>query len=611
MYPRYQNINLPGQDFIDLVQDLGVNNDGTGDAGREITEALAQIGTGDRTAFGWLRPGTYRIASTITIPANVVLWGSGATTVLQTTVGVSAIDFATGFLRSEIAYMRIDGVLGTPAPFGISLDESQKCFVHDLSVWDFQNGISLSSGVPFSGYNTVQRVEINRSTVRGIRALANCNATTMKDSRVFFTYNGTSNAIGVDISDVQALLLENVTFDGADICVRGRNATGLTSFSFDSCYFEPGTNPTTAVVGTMYDVNIENLSDGVETVYFRNNFESGNRGTMALPPEGFVEADGYSQAFYGARYGGQAAGKPNFCYNGALFYYNLPASLPNWASANAPTLAQDLVTFYSGNRSLSAIATAPNSQVSCGFVVRDVGVRWVQCGIRYKVGPGNTGFFFTGTCGANNRQYADAVPGTNLATDPWRTAYVQVPVDESNRNGNIAFTIDSVGGVGEILIDEAWCTDGRYVVASTQYGERVELLPAPITILARAGIIANEVFGPIDILTLPATLAAPLDDFSTAPLGVVGAVLRVRVTTGPATVIAASAVITAHHWVYVDIPAVGTAVAATVQRVCSVYDQQPIEDTIVVRATSITGGYNCANGDPTDYEVALVGWVMG
>jgi hypothetical protein len=83
MYPRYGNINLPAQDFIDLVQEFGINNDGTGDAGAELTTALAQLGTGGRTSFGWLRPGTYRIASTVTIPANVVLWGAGPSTILQ------------------------------------------------------------------------------------------------------------------------------------------------------------------------------------------------------------------------------------------------------------------------------------------------------------------------------------------------------------------------------------------------------------------------------------------------------------------------------------------------------------------------------------------------
>jgi hypothetical protein len=590
--------------YYDVVVDFGADPTGIVDAAPAINAAIATAAAvGQIRNQVYIPPGTYLIGSTITHLPNVTVFGTGPNTILRTAAGVSAWDFSTGFDRSELHHLTILGVFGAPAAVGINLDQAQRCFIHDVQVWDFQIGILISSGLSFSAYNTVgPNVEVNRSTVVGIRALANANVNKVVGSRVFFTYNNTDTGIALDISDAEVLEIDDCALEAADFCIRVRNTTGLTRVDIHDCYLEPGTNPTTATIGSCYDIFIRNLFDGIETLYLRNNTESGVRGTIDVPPEMLAEIDGYSQAFFGARFSGQAVPKRNYVYNGQVLYYGLPSVLPGWGtSGTPPTLASD-PTHVTGDRSLRATATAVDSNVSCGFTVSDEGVEWVTCGIRFQILPGNTGFFFSGTVGANSRQY---VPDP-LPVNTWRTAWVNVPVDPTNSSGALGCVIDSVGGAGSILIDEIWAVPGKYAIPSTQYGERIQFLPAPIPILTRAGIVANEVFGPIDILTLPSTLAPPLDEFSTAPAGVVGAIVRLSMTTDPG----GGAVLVNQHTTYLDIPASGAVVAASNEFLTAVYGQLPASRNIVVRDTTLSGGYFAGDGFPTDYTVSLIGWIL-
>jgi hypothetical protein len=591
--------------YTNLVTDYGADPTGVVPADAAMAAAMADAsaaGTDVNTIY--IPPGTYRFAATVQHLANVAVFGSGTNTILRFDTGVSAWDFATGFLRAELSKVVILGVFGAPAPVGLNLNQSQRVFVHDLQVWDFQTGVLLSDGASFSAYNTIgPNVEINRSTVFGVEALANCNATLITQSRIFFTYNGTSTAIGVDISDCQGLELDDVQIEAADTCIRARNTTGIFNVEVHTCYLEPGTNPFTLAVGQCYDIVLDNLFDGVETLYLRNNVESALRGTIDVPPDMLTEIDGYSRAFFGARYSGAAVPKRNWVYNGQLLYYGLPSVLPSWGTSGvAPTLSESPI-FVTGNRSLMATANAVNSTVSCGFTVSDDGVEWITCGIRYQILAGNVGFFFSGTVGANSRQF---VPEP-LPADTWRENWVNVPVDPANKSGAVACVVDSVNGTGSILIDEIWAVPGKYAISSTQYGERIQFLPAPITIVDRTGIVANEVYGPIDILTLPATLAPPLDDYCTAPTGVIGCILRcfINCTGAPAGLLANV------HQVYVDIPASGAVVAASFEFTQAVYQGNFHTKDVVVRDTTISGGYNAADGFASDYQIALIAWIIG
>jgi hypothetical protein len=401
------------------------------------------------------------------------------------------------------------------------------------------------------------------------------------------------------------LELDNCQIEAADTCIRVRNTLGILDVNVHDNYFEPGQNPNTLQFGSCYDVVVANLFDGIEKVTFKNNVESGSRGNVDLPPEALVEFDGYSRAFFGARFNGNATPKRNWIYNGQVLYYGLPSVLPGWGVSGVPPTLSASGTFVTGNRSLQAVANATTSTVSVGFTVADDGVDWVTCGCRVQVLAGNAGFFFTGTVGANNRQY---VPDASIAGDGlWHEFFVNVPVDPTNKNGAVGFVVDSVGGTGTILIDEVWAVPGKYAPSSTQYGERLQFLPAPVPIVSRAGIVANEVFGPINILTLPSTLPAPYDQFSTAPTGVVGCVLRYQMTTDPG----GGAALVNQHTTYLDVPASGAIVAASNEFLTAVYGQLPASQDFVLRDTTISGGYFAGDGFPTTYSVALIAWVLG
>ena len=605
--PGAQGPPGPGEPpfYYDIVVDFGADPTGAVNATPAINAAIAAASAaGQIRNRVYIPPGTFRLSATVQHLANVIVFGSGPNSILQADTGVSAWDFATGFDRAELSHVTILGVFGAPAPIGINLDEAQRCYLHDLQIWDFQGGILLSSGASFSAYNTIgPNVEVNRSTVYGIRALANANANKIVGTRVFFTYNNTSTGIAIDISDAEVIEVDDCQLEAADYCIRVRNTTGITRVNIHDCYLEPGTNPNTLALGSCYDIVLTNLFDGIETLYLRNNTESGSRGTIDVPPEALVEIDGYSQAFYGARYSGAAAPKRNYVYNGELLYYGLPSVLPGWGvSGTPPTLSQS-PTHVTGNRSLMATANAIDSNVACGFTVSDDGVEWITCGIRYQILAGNVGFFFSGTVGSNSRQF---VPEPT-PTDVWRESWVNVPVDPANKAGALGCVIDSVNGNGSILIDEIWAVPGKYAIPSTQYGERVQFLPAPIPLVTRTGVTANEAFGPIDILTLPSTLPAPFNDYSTAPTGVVGCILRVFVqcTGAPAGVMANV------HQVYVDVPASGAIVPASFEFLQAIYSGEFHTKDVTVRDTTISGGYNAGDGFASNYTVSLIAWVLG
>ena len=563
--------------------------------------AAAVLGERNRV---YIAPGQYAMGATIQHRTNVIVFGTGPNTILNFASGVSAWDFANAFTRAELAYMQILGIFGDLAPVGFNLNQSQRVCIHDLQIWDFAIGVLLSDGAVFSGYHDIgPNVEINRCPI-GVQAWENANACAIRDTRIFFSHDGTDTGIGIDIRSAQGLEVDNVQIEGADTCIRIRNTNGLLQTNVHDCYLEPGSNPTTATVGQCYDVEVENLFDGIEIVVGKNNVVSGLRGRVRLPPEGFFEWDGYSQAFYGARFSGAATPKRNYCFNGQVLYYGLPSVLPGWgASGSIPTLAES-PTHVTGNRSLSVTATGTNSTASCGFTVSDDGVDWVTCGVRYMVIGPNVGFAFSGVVGSNTRQY---VPDPNDAPGVWREAWVQVPVG-ANRSGAVSIVPDAVNGSGTVLIDEVWAVAGRFAVSSVQYGERIQMLPAPITIYS-ATVTANEAFGPIDLLTLPSTLAPPLDDFCTAPTGVVGAVIRMQLTVDNAP----AGVMVDHHWVYLDVPASGAVVAASFVFVPAIYSQQPVSQDIMLRDLTISGGYNAGglDGYQATYSARLVAWILG
>jgi hypothetical protein len=587
---------------------------GMANASAAITSFLAAVAAGvhGTRRSVYIGPGTYTIDTVVTQPVGVQVRGAGPLTVfIQPQAGINNVwTFASGFTRSGLSHCLIQGGTADPNDFtdrdgvGIDLAEVQQVTIEHVQIWDFQTGIRASDGTPFSAYHTVgPKVEINRCTT-GFYAPDEMNVTRFFDSRVFYSYGASDEGVGVDCDEVGGFIIANVAIEACDICLRVRSSgVGLMQLSCEANYYEPGTNPTTLTAGRCYDVDFTNQNDGIEVFNDVASVISGNNGDIVAPPEGFVRADGYSRAFFGARYDGAAVPKRNLVFNGELDMWALPDILPGWVGGGAlPTLAINAVDFVTGVRSMDVTATAAGSSVAAVFEVSDPSVEWVTCGVRYRVAAGNVGFFFTGAVGGNLRQLNDADDA-----DEWRVRWVQVPVDPANRSGFVSIVPDSVGGVGAVRIDQVFVVPGRFAVPGTQYGERVKLLPSPIPLIR--GTTAANLTWAIDLANLPAVLAPPMDTFSAMPLGVVGAILRLRIEVDDGVGTGALAF---PFYNYVDIPATGAVtIAADIQRVVPTFSTLAEETTVVVRDVAITGGVIVGTPYTTDHGVDLVGWVLG
>lgn len=602
-----------------MARARGIQPNSGVDVGPALNDLLASVagdGTGPRQTV-LLDNGIYEIGTTISHPPNLVVAGAGPGTVLQQANDIPIVwDFQHGFLRSALADLQIQGQ-GRLDPLdfslrqgiGVDLAQTQQVLIRQVQIWDFLTGLRMTDGVAFSSYHDIgPHVEVNRCTT-GIYAREQINVSKIHDSRVFYSYGVADEGIGIDFDSPGSLEIQSCAIEAADTCIRARNTSATYASIIDNNFLEPGTNPTTLTVGSLYDIDVINRSDGTEMFHMRGNIQSGGNGDISLPTEGFVDCDAYSRAYFGARYSGAAVPKRNLVRNGAILYYNLPDALPNWFGGGvSPTLAQDTVNFVTGVRSLSVTAPAAiNSSVFATFQVSDPGVQWVTCGIRYQVLPGNTGFFFTGSVGANNAQYTDPVPSGGI----WQEAQVQVEVDPANRTGSISINPDSVAGTGTVLVDEVWAVAGRYAVPSGQYGERIEMLQAPIPIYAVTGVTGNVAWPPagtIDITDLPNVLAPPLDDFSTAPEGVVGGIFRMTMSVPGA---ASTAVLSGAFYTTIGVPGAGaTTIAASTQRVTAIFGQVPNTATVMVRDTTVSGVIILATGIATNFDIALIGWIL-
>lgn len=594
------------------VREFGAVGDGVADDTTAIQAAIDAAAAGSiKTVV--MPPGSYRITDTIEHRAGVVVRGAGSpsTTIVQSSGASPVWRFVSGVVRGELTELTIRGqggdVIANRTGTGVSVVGALFVTVSNVEIWDFMLGIDLSDGTPYSAYNVVgPRVEVNRCTT-GLQALANCNDTLIFRSRVFYSFGANDDGIGIDIVDASSLTLLSNTIESADTCVRVRSgpANSLRAL-IQGNYLEPGSNPISTTVGSAYDVVVDSSSGASNhnVVHGRANTVSAARGTLDLRPSAGHSWDAPSSVPFGAMIAESAEPKRNLVRNGSIGYYNT-SNLPDWFVTNGATFtaADGVGEFVTGVRSLRATASAINSSVANAFNVSDPGVEWITVGVRYKVLSG-TGFSVTAASGANLAQRPDPRP----ADDTWRELHVTVRRDPTSTVGAVHVLPDSLNATGECLIDEVWAVAGRHAINSTQYGERIELLPAPIVIASATNLNANSLWGPIDLTDLPTALSSPLDEFSTAPLGVCGGILRLRLVVHDA---GGSGLLASHNWIYADVPGAAPLISSTVQRVTAIYGNNPVEGTVVLRTTSVSGGVNRASGTlPYDYEVALVGWIL-
>ncbi|MEM7125084.1 MAG: glycosyl hydrolase family 28-related protein [Chloroflexota bacterium] len=567
------------------VVDWGALGDGVADDTDPIQKAIVAAHDGGGCTV-YIPEGTYRITATIQHFSNVVVRGCGYSTVIRKSGGTPAWIFSEG-MRAELSHLQIDGQ--EESEIGLQMSRSHFIHVHHVQLWDFDTGIVMSDGSSFSAYNTIgPEVEVNRCPI-GVQADVHCNASTITGSRIFHSLDGGSG-IGLDVADTGGLTVMGTTIEPADLCLRVR---GQPICHFIGNYFEPGD-----FSRLTFDIDVPESVDGAAIVRGEGNVYNGY-GIAKLPTSSAHYWDGNSQGAFGAFTNGASSPKRNLTRNGDLrIWGGFPHNVPNWAVLNSAVMAEETTDFITGTRSVRITQNAEGFDgLQLGFLLSDPGVRWVTVGCRYKVIQGS-GFFIGASAGHPPRQLTD----TELSGGSWQESHLQIPVLPSTNLGTVSLVVSTQG---EVLIDEVWVVPGRFATESTQYGERIELLDAPIPILSRMDVISNEVQGPIDITNLPDMLVGPIAGLATAPLGVVGCLLRIHIQTDDG----GGAMLTNPHYTYIDIP--GTDLIPTqVQRVYSQWSQQVNDEMIIVRSTMISGGYQAGDGLPSDYEWQLIGWIM-
>lgn len=593
----------------------GIPTDGR-DAAPEINAMLAEAsaagfrtGRNQRVLFP---TGMYTYGTNITIPANVSIWGDGPATIWQQSDGAEVI-CATGFLHSKIQSLMIRGQAafgGAVVGRGISMVSSQFMSLEDMQIWYFETGIALSDGTPYSAHHHIgPNLSVNLCRT-GILAGPNGNSNHIESVRVFWCFGPANEGVALDVDSASGLVVVNMTSDSADTSLRIRNTgpTGL-RFTMVGGFLEPGTNPDTAQVGTPYDIDVPNDNVVEPVVQFFGVFPSAQRGRALLDPEGYHYFDAPSSYPFGARFAGSGGPKRNLLRNG-MFNYFAPSLVPGMTGTVAPVPTFAEVTtagdFLTGVRSIRFTPTGVAGSRGFAFLASDNASRWITAGIRYRVPAGNTGFYMSVSMQGATRQYRDQ---EETPAGEWREGWISMPIDPSNpsRAGSVNITPDAVDGTGTILVDEVWVTEGRYSVPSTQYGERIEMLPAPITIDDQT-LTGNGAFGPIDITNLPAVLAPPLDDFSAAPYGVVGAIYRFIVTTDSG---AFGTALAGRHGIIPNVPAAGAIIPAfSLWCVSPQWSQIPASQDFHIRTTSISGVMNVADGFSTRYRVQVVAWIL-
>jgi hypothetical protein len=164
--------------------------DGIADDTAAIQNAINDVNDVDGGTV-WIPEGTYLITATIRHLSNVTVRGCGYNaSIIRKTGATTAWSFAAqpgeDRLRAQLCDLRIDSSDSeSPPSVGIDLSRSQFVHIHHVQVWDFRRGIVISDGTAFSAYHVIgPEVEVNRCAI-GIRAWANCSASTIIGSSVF------------------------------------------------------------------------------------------------------------------------------------------------------------------------------------------------------------------------------------------------------------------------------------------------------------------------------------------------------------------------------------------------------------------------------------------
>ena len=544
--------------------------------------------------------GIFQWDRTLVIPANVILRGIGDRSILRgrPDPGFPAIRFASGVHRGGVENLVLLGEEGSPPSLGIDLTGAHFLRLRNIQVWDFQLGIQMSDGVtPYAGHNHLSDFEINRCHV-GLRAWMHCNQASVLNGRIWFCRNNGAGT-ALDINAADALTVSQVAVENFDVGVR---IGGRTHVSLRDVYYEADAPNEPFPPGIWMDVRPEKGS----VVRMENSIANVSRSlVMGGSLEDAITNDERSNIFFGAKRHHAAAPERNLLENGD-FHRADGLSIPGWGLNFAPLLAENTVDFVTAGRSYDVTqATNGNDGLTTTFTVPET-TDYVTVMVRYK-NVSSANLLFAARSGGNTAQFADPLPPS---PEEWRLAAITVDVDPSAAGVvHVTLTADQNAAGGQIRVDEAWAVVGATAAPPRAHAHRVEILPAPVTVVKRAALKADAEFAPTELIGLPG--------LGGAPRGVIGAILSLRGTATPAVRPGSGG----------DDILDPSGIGATLPRAVRpfirepltgqrwpldiIYDRLEHDRQVVLRGTSFVDGINVFGGSmSTSYRVDVVGWIL-
>lgn len=567
------------------VLEFGAVGDGAAgtDNSTAFTQALTTVaaaGGGDvivpPSASGFLVEGG------LEIPAGVVLRGFGPRRSIihgRAAAGEHVLRLATGTHHGGIEGVQIIGDIGNKLGRAIQLDEVQFAFVRDVWVWYYERGIGFADGVQYTGYVHVRDFECNECLV-GVRAGQYTNACSLRHGRIYSSLDS-GNGIGLDIEDVSAFTVDDVTIEPADTCLRIR---GTVVADIGTLYLEPGDGFATDVV-----LEADSVVRGGPTVLSANATRQLTAGL-----EEIVDWASQDALFFGARRHHATAAAQNLVENGDLRRAN-GIVVPGMFTNGTPTVTANLVDAFTAGRSMTVQqAVAANDGLAFAFIAPD-GVDYVTACVRYK-NLTSAGVQVIAQSGGNSANWADQIDADAGAS--WRIATVTVAVDPAaGGECSIAIAADTTEAGGQVRVDEFWAVAGRVAAPTREHGHRIEMLAEPVlSIVDRNAIVAAETFTPVDLTALTG-LAQP-------PRGAIGAVLRLR---GFVTSTAGAGMVLTNEVPrpYIDVPGVIDA------ELPLILDSVTMDRDVFLRGMTLEGGLNASGAvDATSYDIDLLGWIL-
>ncbi len=585
----------PGLTVRSVVED-GALGDGVTDdlaAFQATVDAVAAAGGG--IALVPASTSGFLLAGTLTIPATVILRGLGDRSVVlgRPERASPAIRFGAGIHRGGLESLVLLGDEVASPSIGIDLTGAHFLRLRNFQVWDFQLGLQMSDGVTsFAGYNHVSDFEINRCHV-GVRAWLHCNQASIREGRIFFCRNDGAG-IALDVQSAQALTVAHIAVENFDLGVR---VTGRTSVSLRDVYYEadPPDNP--FIAGLWMDVR----PDRGSIVRMENSVANVSRSlVMGGSLEDAVTNDERSFVFDGAKRHHAAAPERNLLENGD-FHRADGLSIPGWGTNFEPLLEENPDDFVTAGRSYDVTqANNANDGLTTSFTVPET-TDYVTVMVRFKNVSSESPLFRVAS-GANAALFADPLPPSELE---WRVAAITVAVDPLAAGlVLVTLTADQSAAGGQIRVDEAWAVVGATAAPPRAHAHRIELLPAPVLVVTRAGLTADAQFGPTNLIGLPG--------LGGAPRGVIGAILSLRGVTSPS----GGGGLLDPSGIGATLPrAVRPFVLepASAQRwsLDLAYDRVESDRQVVLRGTSFIDGIRVFAGSmTTTYRVSVVGWVL-